>query len=202
MTGSTVFVIEDDKAVRDSLCWVIDTAGLRAEAYGSAGAFLDVCDGGRPGCLVLDVRLPDMSGLQLQQQLQSRGVLLPTLIITGYGDVRSAVQAMKAGALDYIEKPFSDQVLLQRVRMALRHDHDRREQERQRRQVAQRMDNLTQRERQIMAMVIAGRRNRHMAEHLKVSIKTVEAHRARMMSKMGARSGIDLVRLVLMTQQG
>ena len=193
----TVFVVDDDPAMRDSLTWLIESAGLRVQAFGSAEAFLRVCYPGQAGCLLLDVRMPGMSGLELQAYLAREEIRIPVIIITGHGDVAMAVKAMRAGALDFIEKPFDHEALLASLRMALDADRKRRDDRSQRAEIARRLAELTPREHEVMEMVIEGRSNREIAAALGVSTKTVEAHRARVMDKMRAQSLAELVRLCL-----
>jgi two-component system response regulator FixJ len=190
----TVFVVDDDQAVRDSLCWLIEAAGLNVKAFNSAQEFLAVYDPQWAGCLVLDVRLPGMSGLELQRELVQRQITLPIIIITGHGDVSTAVRAMKAGAVDFIEKPFSDELLIQRVRDALEKDAQNRQVTADRNNIQQRIALLTPREKQVLELVVQGKLNKQIAADLHLSQKTVEAHRANLMSKMQATNVADLVK--------
>ena len=193
----TVYVVDDDQAVRDSLQWLIGSVGLGVETFASADEFLRRYDSHCAGCLLLDVRLPDMSGLELHEHLVEKGFDLPVIIITGHGDVPMAVRALKGGAVDFIEKPFSDQVLLDRLLRALEADsqnHARREQSRE---IAQRLARLTPRERQVLDLVAIGKTSRHIARDLSVATKTVEAHRAHIMEKMQATSVAHLVRMTV-----
>jgi two-component system, LuxR family, response regulator FixJ len=194
----TVFVVDDDAAVRKSLRWLIESVSLQVETFGTAQEFLEASDPKRPGCLVLDVRLPGLSGLELQDQLTARGVRLPTIVITGHGDVPMAVRAFKAGAIDFIEKPFSDQLLLDRIQHAIRQDTEARAQRLRREEVAARVARLTPRERDVLERVVAGKSNKVMASELKVSAKTIETVRARLMRKMAADSVADLVRMTVL----
>lgn len=196
----TVFVVDDDPAMRDSLRWLIESTGLQVETFADAHTFLARIRPDLPGCLVLDVRMPGLSGLELQTELARRGVGLPTIVVTGHAEVPMAVRAVKAGAIDFIEKPFSDQLLLDRVRQGI--DMDRRERDgRERRgEVLRRLGLLTQREREVLDLVVAGRANKEIAVALRVSPKTVEVHRAHVMEKMQASSVAELVRLTLFAQ--
>ena len=194
----TVFVVDDDAAVRKSLRWLIESVSLQVETFGTAQEFLEASDPKRPGCLVLDVRLPGLSGLEVQEQLASRGVRLPTIVITGHGDVPMAVRAFKAGAIDFIEKPFSDQQLLDRIQQAIRQDGEARSQRLRHDEVAARVARLTPRERDVLERVVAGKSNKVMASELKVSAKTIETVRARLMRKMGAESVAELVRMTVL----
>lgn len=193
----TVFVVDDDEALRSSLKWLLESEGLRVETFASASQFLNDYYPGRAGCLLLDVRMPGMSGLELQEYLQGQQIRIPVIIITGHGDVPMAVRAMKAGAVDFVEKPFDDDKLLSGIRRALQTDLERRTQQAARAEFAMRMAQLTPREHEVMLMVTDGKSNKEIAGELGVSAKTVEAHRARVMEKMEARSLAELVRMVL-----
>lgn len=199
---SAVYVVDDDKAVRDSLRWLIESGGVRVETFASAREFLDRCDAGEvQGCLVADVRLPGISGLDLQENLRQRGLYLPTIVITGHGDVPLAVRAMKAGALDFIEKPFSDQVLLDRIREALSTDERYRELAAQREEIVERYERLSRREREVMQLVVRGRLNKQIAAELGLSHKTIEVHRAHAMEKMEGDSLAELVRMAVVLEE-
>lgn len=193
----TVYVVDDDEAVRDSLQWLLSPRGLNVETFDSAESFLERCDGKRSGCIVLDVRMPDMSGLELHERLNARGSRLPIIFITGHGDVPMAVGALKKGAVDFIEKPFNDRELLGLVENALRIDAERCQRQAAEDAAASRMESLTQREQEVMARVVTGKLNKLIAEDLGISIKTVEAHRARIMEKLGVRSVAELVQLAI-----
>lgn len=197
---ATVFVVDDDQAMRNSLKWLIGSVGMQVECYDSADAFLNSYYPGRAGCLLLDVRMPGMSGLELQELLVSRGITLPVIIITGHGDVPMAVRAMKSGAIDFIEKPFNDEVLLDGIRNALALDERRRGAQQERSQVMERLIHLTPREHEVMLMVTDGKSNKEIANELGVSAKTVEAHRARVMEKMQASSLAELVRMAMLSE--
>ena len=184
-----VHVVDDDEALRDSLRWLLESAGHRVATYASAEAFLETAAAEHGGCLLLDIRMPGMSGLELQDELKRRGHAIPIVFITGHGDVPMAVNAVKKGALEFIEKPFNAQALLAMVDHALDIDAATR-------RVAARLGRLTKREREVMELVIAGKRNQDIAAELSISIKTVEAHRAGMMWKMGVDSLAELVQLV------
>ena len=195
-TDPTVNVVDDDGAVRNSLKWLIESTGVDVATFASAKEFLNGYDPDRPGCLILDVRLPGQSGLDLQKQLAAQGVSLPVIIITGHGDVPIAVRAMRTGALDFIEKPFDDQVLLHRVRQAIDLDLRNRRERSERAGILLRLALLTPREREVLDRVVHGRANKQIAGDLGISTKTVEAHRAHMMEKMRAESLAGLVQLV------
>jgi two-component system response regulator FixJ len=193
----TVFVVDDDQAMRTSLQWLIESTGMQVRTFESADAFLAAYYPGRSGCLLLDVRMPGMSGLELQGYLAREGYRLPVIMITGHGDVPMAVKAMKAGAVDFIEKPFHDEDLLRSIRNALDLDQRRRANQSARAEIATRLAELTPREHEVLAMVTDGKSNKEMAAALGVTPKTVEAHRARVMEKMRAESLAELVRMAL-----
>jgi len=188
-------VVDDDEAVRDSLSMLLRSVGFQPRAYESAIDFLEDYDPTQHACLVADVRMPGMSGLDLQTALNKKGSELPIIFITGHGDVPMAVDAMKAGAIDFIQKPFRDQDLLDRINQALLQDSDRRESSEERMAVRARLAALTPREREVMERVVKGQANKVIALDLGVSQRTVEIHRARVMQKMNARSLAELVTL-------
>lgn len=201
MTAPTVFIVDDDPAMRKSLRWLTESVGLKVETFGTAEEFKAAYDPAEPGCLVLDIRMPGISGLDLQTQLAEQGVKIPVIIVTGHGEVQSAVRAMKTGAVGFIEKPFSDQDLLDAIHQALEQDATRREGEGSRREVEARYATLTPRERQVLELVVAGRANKQIAAELNISQKTVEVHRAHVMGKLRARSVAELVRMSLMIER-
>ena len=192
----TVFVIDDDKAVRHFLRGLIASVNLRVEAFTSAQEFLAAYRSSSPGCLLLDIRMPGMSGLELQQELSVRGIDLPVIVLTGHGNVQVAVHAMKAGAVDFIEKPFNNELLLDRVQKAVAKSVDTYENRIKRDEILNRRKLLTPRERQVLDLVVAGESNKGIARHLHISEKTVEIHRANVMGKMQAKSLADLVKMV------
>jgi two-component system, LuxR family, response regulator FixJ len=192
-----VFVVDDDDAVRGSLRLLLKSVGLAAQPFGSAQDFLEHYSPDQPGCLVLDVRMPGMSGLELQQQLNVRGAVIPVIFITGHGDVPMAVEAMHHGAFDFLQKPFRDQDLIDRIQRALEKDRGYRQELRKREQIRERRDSLTPREQEVLELVTSGKANKVMAADLGVSQRTVEIHRARVMEKMGAASLAQLVRMVI-----
>lgn len=194
---ATVFIVDDDDAVRESLAFLMKSVGLKADSFPSAQAFLDSYNPNRAGCLVLDIRMPGMSGLELQDKLTQMGSILPIIFITGHGDVPMAVKAIKAGAADFVQKPFRDQELLDRIREVLEEDAHSRAEKLQRNEILRRMDTLTEREREVMEQVVDGKANKVVAIDLNVSQRTVEIHRANVMEKMKARSLAQLVRLVM-----
>lgn len=194
MDDKTIFIVDDDKAVRDSLSWLISSIGLHVETFGSAQDFLDVYEPTRPGCLLVDVRMPGMSGLELQKRLAENPHCLPVIVVTGHGDVQMAVRAMKDGAFDFIEKPYNDQILLDLVQKAVRECERRRTEVTSHQEIQELVDTLTPRERQVMDMIVAGNTNKQIAYALDISEKTVEAHRAKVMEKLQASSLADLIR--------
>jgi FixJ family two-component response regulator len=192
-----VCVVDDDEAVRGSLRMLLQSMGINTEVFGSAAAFLDVVDGIASGCVLLDIRMPVMSGLELFDQLIARNVHLPVIFITGHGDVPMAVRAVKKGAFDFLQKPFNDQELLDRVNDALREDLRRVAKTAERSALEERYERLTPREREIMARVVSGQANKAIAIDLQLSERTVELHRAHVMEKMEVRSLAELVALAM-----
>ena len=192
-----VFVIDDDDAVRGSLKLLFKSVNLPVTVYASAQEFLPEYSVNQPGCLVVDVRMPGMSGLELQQQLNVRGAMIPVIFITGHGDISMAVDAMQHGAFDFLPKPFRDQDLLDRVQRALDKDDHNRRSIGAPEELRQRLDSLTPREREVLALVTSGKPNKVVAADLGVSQRTVEIHRARVMEKSGAGSLAHLVRMFL-----
>jgi FixJ family two-component response regulator len=193
----TVFVVDDHTAVRTSLEWLISSVGLKVETYATAREFLDRYDPSRPGCLVADVRMPGMSGPELQEQLVARGAPIPIIFITGYGDVPTAVRTLKMGAEDFILKPFSNQLLLERVQRAIATDAQGRQRRAEAHDLEQLVGRLTPREREVADRVMEGQPSKSIAVGLGVSEKTVEFHRANIMSKLGAQSLAGLLRILL-----
>jgi FixJ family two-component response regulator len=196
----TVFIIDDDEAVRRFLSGLIASVGLHVETYASAQEFLDADEPSQPGCLLLDIRMPGMSGLELQKELASRNIRIPIIILTGHGNVQVAVHAMKAGAVDFIEKPFNNELLLDRIQMAVAESVDADTTRVKQDEIAHRMELLTPREHQVLDIVAAGETNKAVARRLDISEKTVEIHRARVMEKMQAKSLADLVKMVAMLE--
>jgi two-component system response regulator FixJ len=191
----TVYVVDDDDGMRRALDALLSTVGFDTAVYSRPTEFLSNFKIDSPGCLVLDIRMPDMSGLELQQQLNRMGSMLPIIFITGHGDVPMAVQAMKEGAFEFIQKPFRDQDLLDRVNHALKQDAENRSTVARRAEVLHRLECLTPRERQVMDMIVEGAANKVIAIDLDLSERTVDIHRAKVMEKMGARSVAHLVKL-------
>jgi two-component system response regulator FixJ len=195
-----VHVVDDDEAMRDSLLFLLDTAGLEARAYDSAQSFLQRLDAMERGCIVTDIRMPGMSGLELVGRLKEIGVADPVIVITGHGDVPLAVAAMKAGVSDFIEKPFDDRQLLDAVRSALARSSGIQMQEAERREVEERIAALSQRESEVLDGLVAGKPNKIIAYDLGISARTVEIYRANVMSKMQAKSLSELVRMALLVR--
>jgi len=193
----TVFVVDDDEGVRNSLRLLLKSVGLNTRAVASAGEFLEEYKHNQPGCLVLDVRMPGMSGIELQQQLNLRGATLPVIFITGHGDIPMAVEAMQQGAFDFLQKPFRDQDLIDRIQRALERDARNRTALAQHARIRERLESLTPREREVLTLMTRGKPNKVMAAELGVSQRTVEIHRARVMEKTGADSLAHLVRMVM-----
>ena len=196
MPDKTVFVVDDDAAVRQGLRFMLRAAGYGVEAFPSAPSFLEGYDPRRGGCLLLDVRMPQMTGLELQQQLNVRGWRIPVIFITGHGTVPLAIAAMKAGAFDFIEKPLREDVLLESIERAL-HWNDRAyyEERLERATLQTRVASLTPREREVFELVAAGEPNKVIARHLGISFRTVELHRAHIIEKLQAGSLSDLIRM-------
>jgi two-component system response regulator FixJ len=194
---ATVYVVDDDAAMRDSLCWLLSSVSLRAKAYASADEFLADWDPNAPGCLLLDLRMPGLNGLELQERLVRDGHHIPIIFLSGHGDVPTAVRAMQAGAVEFLTKPFSERFLLERVQAALEQDAQQRKQRRQTEVLRARYAVLTPREREVLHLVVAGKVNREIAEELSISPKTVELHRSNLMKKMHADSIPSLVAMCL-----
>ncbi len=199
-TDPIVFIVDDDPAIRESLQWLLESEGFGVETYASAETFLNAYDPNQPGCLVLDIRMRGMSGLELQAKLARESCALPVIMITGHGDIPMAVRAVKAGVVDFLEKPVPDEVLVRQIRHALDLGERMRGVLQQRGETAARVASLTPREREVMDLVVAGKANKKIAADLGITEKTVEAHRKRVMQKMGARSAVELVRLVMASE--
>lgn len=195
----TVHVIDDDPAVRHSLDRLLSAAGFRVSCYAAVASFLAVAPRLHPGCVLLDLRMPDMDGLQLQSRLLDLEIALPVIVMTGQGDVKSAVAAMKLGAVDFIEKPYSDHVLILAIEAALaRAGRPARSQEAE--QAAHRIEQLSPRERQVLDALVAGHSNKIIAFELGLSVRTVEVHRARMLARLGVRQFADAIRLAVLAR--
>jgi len=196
VTAATVHVVDDDGAIRDALAWLLGSRGLSASTWPSAEAFLAGHDPAQPGCLVLDIRMDGMSGIELFDALQAAGSTLPVIFLTGHGDVPLAVAALKKGAFDFVEKPFNDNQLVDLVLEAVRRDQARRAEHATEAGIAARLEQLTSREREVMAGVLRGLPNKAIADELGLAMRTVEVHRARLFEKMGVRSAVELARLL------
>ena len=192
----TAYVIDDDPAVRDSLSWLLASVDIAVESFASATEFLEAYRSERLGCVLVDVRMPGMSGLDLQEELIARNTDLPIILITGHSDVQMAVRAMKAGAYDFLEKPFNDQELLDLVQRAIEHNQETIHRRAEEDEFRGRLDLLSPREREVMGHIVAGEPNKRIAHNLGLSEKTIEAHRAKVMEKTQATSLADLVRMV------
>jgi two-component system response regulator TtrR len=193
MSAGTVYVVDDDSSTRELLSWLMKKNGLESLVFPDARSFLSAYRAGAPGCLVVDLNMPGMNGLDLQQYLKANGVTLPVIFLSGRADVPKAVRAVKEGAIDFIEKPFDYKRVVSLVEDCLRRDAEDRAKHERRRACASRLAQLTQREREVMELVVAGRMNREIAEQLDISIKTVEAHRAKIMEKLEVNSVAELV---------
>ncbi len=194
---TTVHVVDDNSAVRDAICWLVEQVGLEGKPYPSAQDFLDQCDEGCRGCLVLDIRMPGMSGLELQDRLQGMGVHMPVIIITGHGDVPITVRAMKAGAFEFLQKPFNDQELLDSIQAGLDRYTAVWNKQDEEEELRANMASLTPRERDVLAHLGLGKPNKLIAYEMDLSVRTVEGYRAKIMNKLGARTIGELMQIVL-----
>lgn len=197
-----VYIVDDDDGVRAGLTLLLASCGIRADTYACAQDFLDAVGTDSAGCALLDVRMPGISGLDLHARMLARDIVLPVIILTGHGDVPTAVRAMKHGAFDFIEKPFNDQLLLDRVNEALALDAEQREQRRRARAVYDKLQTLTAREREVMDRLVQGQANKAIAADLGISERTVELHRAHVMEKLAARSVAQIVQMAYEARQG
>jgi RNA polymerase sigma factor (sigma-70 family) len=196
MTAPIVFVVDDDPSVRSSLKFLLSTVGLQVESFDSADAFLHKKPPDTPSCLVLDVRLPGLSGLDFQLELAARNAHIPIIFLTGHADIPMSVRAMKAGAVEFLTKPFRDQDLLDAVRIALDRDRARREQDKEVIILQRRFDSLTSREQEVISMVVSGMLNKQIADQLGTAESTVKVQRSRAIEKMHAESLVDLIRMI------
>jgi RNA polymerase sigma factor (sigma-70 family) len=194
--ASVVFVVDDDPSVRSSLKFLLSSVGLQVESFESAETFLQRKPADAPSCLVLDVRLRGLSGLDFQRELAARNIRIPIVFVTGHGDIPMSVRAMKAGAIEFLTKPYRDQDLLDAVRVALERDRARREEEKDLTDLRQRFESLTPREQEVISMVVSGKLNKQIAGELGTAENTVKVHRSRAMEKMNAQSFADLVRMI------
>ena len=198
--SAVVHLIDDDEAVRQAIAFLLTTSGFAVRVYESALSFLDALPSVQPGCVVTDVRMPGMDGLALQRALKAQGIGLPVIVVTGHADVALAVDAMKAGAVDFIEKPFNDDTLLSAIRVAVdRHGKDAQREE-EIAAIKAKLNSLSPREREVLDGLIAGLPNKTIAYDLKISARTVEVHRANLMTRMGAHSVADLLRMVFVVR--
>jgi two-component system response regulator FixJ len=198
----TVCLVDDDAAVRNAFKLLMKSAGINLMSFGSAQEYLAGFEPKNVGCIILDVRMPGMSGLELQEILRQRRVYIPVIILTGHADVHLAVQAVKTGAFDVLEKPFNHELLLERIHKAFEVYHDWQKVESERREIAQRLAELTPRELEVLDLMVGGRTNKMIAEHLGISRKTLDIHRSKVMGKMKARTVADLVRWRMLDQSG
>lgn len=192
-----VHIVDDDKAIRDSLSLLMKSIGFESRSYNSAEMFLEQAELDAPGCLVVDIRMQGMSGLELQKLLNEKGINLPVIIITGHGDVPMAVQAMQAGAVDFLEKPYDNDILVTRIKQCLSDVTKIQDKSRIIAEANARLSRLTPREREVMNLLVAGKHNKIIAKELNISVRTAEAHRAKVMKKLHAESLSDIVRLAL-----
>ena len=197
MKRGVVHIVDDDRAVRDAVRLLLSTEGFSAQSHVSAPAFLDAVQSGSTGCIVADVRMPEMSGLDLIDEVKARNLPLPIIIITGHGDIPLAVEAMKRGAIDFLEKPFDNETLIELVERGLSHGHIAQLRHTEEKEAAKRILTLTKREREILEKLAEGRSNKVIAHELGISVRTAEVHRANVMTKMRARNLAELVRMAL-----
>jgi FixJ family two-component response regulator len=198
----TVFIVDDDEAVRDSVAELVESVGLQAECYASAPAFLDAFAPARPGCLVLDVRMAEMSGLVLQERLNALGARIPVIVLTGHGDVPMAVQALKAGAVDFLQKPYREQALVDSINAALSLDAAARDSSGAADNYDRYLATLTERERDVLDQLLAGKSSKEIARALAISPRTVEAHRRNLLRKFGVGSAKELMCLSAFSCKG
>jgi RNA polymerase sigma factor (sigma-70 family) len=198
--STTIFVVDDDEAIRDSLAVLLKTVDLNATTFSSGDEFIEAYDPGWEGCILLDIRMPGTSGMEVQKRLAESGCSIPIIFITGHGDIPMAVEAMHGGAFDFIQKPFRDQDLLDRIDQALTTSNEQEQQAARKKTVQNQLQTLTPREQEVMQLVVHGSANKVIAMDLGVSQRTVEIHRARVMEKMQARSLAELVRMALLIE--
>ncbi len=199
-TAPTVFIVDDDEAVRESLGLLLESVDQGSKGFASGTEFLDAYDDDMAGCIVLDIRMPGMNGMELQKKLNEVNSILPIIFVTGHGDVPMAVEAMQHGAVDFIQKPYREQNLLDKINQALKLDQQQRASLREKQQIIERIETLTPRELEVMEMMIDGNANKVIAIDLGISQRTVEIHRSRVMEKMNTHSLAHLVRMVLATR--
>lgn len=194
---SFVYVIDDDKEVRDSLAWLLETINLKTKPYESGNAFLESFRTGLQGCVVLDVRMPGMNGMDLHLHIKKMDANIPVIIVTGHADVPMAIRAMKDGAFDFIEKPYNDQQMLERIQMAIHQQKDLKKDQQRKQTIKKMFDNLSKREVQVLSGILKSNPNKVIADELCISIKTVEAHRSSLMSRLEVKTVAELVRLAI-----
>lgn len=199
--GPLVMVVDDDAGVRNAMRALLKSVGLETQLFASAQEFLAAHQPSQPGCLLLDIRMPGMSGLELQQELNLRGAVVPVIFMTGHGDIPMAVEAMQHGAFDFLQKPFRDQDLIDRIQRAIARDAERRKSLGEHDRIRRHLDSLTPREREVLDLMTQGKQNKAIAQDLGVSPRTVEIHRARVLDKMNAHSVAELVRMMLDLRQ-
>ncbi len=192
-----VYVVDDDRLVRESLEWLLESVNLQTRLYENGQAFLDEFSPGLPGCVVLDVRMPGLNGMELHQSIKHIDPDFPVIIVTGHADVPMAIRAMKEGAFDFIEKPYNDQHMLERIQLAIHHYDDLQKHQEKADALQNRFEQLSKRESQVLAGVLQGHPNKIIADQLCLSIKTIEVHRANLMSKLGVKTITELVRLAI-----
>ena len=192
--SATVFLVDDDESLRDAIAWLLESVTLRVESFASAAEFLDTFDPNRHGCVVLDIRMPGMSGLALQEQLREMGAKIPLIFVTGHGDVPMCVQAFQNGAFSFLEKPVNHQKLLDEINRAIEHDATQRQDRTS--HLASRLDTLSPREREVMALLVAGKSMKFIANQFGISVQTCSKHRARVLEKMSVDNDVELVRLL------
>lgn len=202
MRDPAVYVVDDDIDIRESLCWLLKTVGLRVETFASAREFLCAFSPGGPGCLVFDVRMPGTSGLDLYEELVRRGEGLPVIFITAFADVPMAIRAMKSGAVEFVEKPFNRQTLLEKIQRAIRQDVERHRMRAEYESVRSRLLSLTEKEREVLDAVTEGEPNKAIASRLQITTRAVEMRRASLMKKLGVRSVLELMRLAMEHEAG
>lgn len=198
ITETTIYIVDDDPCVKESVSWLVESMGYNVHTFESATEFLDKFDSSKSGCLILDVRMPEMTGLALQEKLNQDNIHIPILFVTAHGDVSMAVQALKAGAMDFLTKPVHPQVLLEAVNLGIAKDRAYRERQDNHQKFMQRADKLSSRELQVTQLIVEGKSTKEIARHLNISPSTVEFHRARIMKKMGASTLPELVGITLM----
>ena len=193
--SQTVFIVDDDEAMRDALAQLLESAGLRVEVHAGGTAFLPAYDAGRSGCLLLDMAMPGMTGLEVQAALKARGLEIPIVFLTGHGDIPLAVRAVQAGAVDFLEKPIKGAVLIERVQRALKLDEEWRQTKRRAQDILQRHARLSEREKEVMTLAVFGLTSKEISRELGISPRTVEVHRTHVMHKMGAANVAELVNM-------